>query len=130
MLSLFDNKYYKSIGKPQKLVVFIHGYNGSPEAIDYAVEYGMICCVGSIFMFVESIFTKIHQAHGNMLIPMIAQVSGAITNIIFDPLLIFGVGFFPELGIKGAAIATVLGQLVAAIIVGIKGFRKSLSGFE
>ncbi len=38
MLSLFDNKYYKSIGKPQKLVVFIHGYNGSPEAIDYAVQ--------------------------------------------------------------------------------------------
>ncbi len=97
----------------------------SPQAIDYAVEYGMICCVGSIFMFVESIFTKIHQAHGNMVIPMIAQVSGAVTNIIFDPLLIFGIGFFPELGIKGAAIATVLGQLVAAIIVGIKGFRKS-----
>ena len=97
----------------------------SPQAIDYAVEYGMICCVGSIFIFVESIFTKIHQAHGNMVIPMIAQVSGAITNIIFDPLLIFGIGFFPELGIKGAAIATVLGQLVAAIIVGIKGFRKS-----
>ena len=38
MLSLFDNKYYKSAGKPRKLVVFIHGYNGSPEAIDYAVQ--------------------------------------------------------------------------------------------
>lgn len=38
MLSLFDNKYYKSIGEPQKLVIFIHGYNGSPEAIDYAVQ--------------------------------------------------------------------------------------------
>ena len=59
--------------------------------------------------------------------PMIAQVIGTITNIIIDPLLIFGMFGLPEMGIGGAAIATVAGQIVAAIIVWKKGYRKSPS---
>lgn len=96
----------------------------SPEAVEYAVTYGTIVCVGSLGIFLESIWTKVHQASGNMRLPMVAQIAGAITNIVLDPLLIFGFGIFPAMGIAGAAIATVAGQFVAAVITGVTGFRK------
>lgn len=91
------------------------------------ITYGRIVCVFSIGLFLESIWTKILQATGNMKTPMIAQILGAVTNIILDPLLIFGLLGLPELGIAGAAIATVAGQMVAALVVMRKGFRKSPS---
>ena len=96
----------------------------SAQAVEDAVTYGTIVCVGSLGSFMEGIWSKVHQSRGNMRLPMIAQVAGALTNVIFDPLLIFGVGPFPELGVAGAAYATVLGQVVSAVIVGIKGFRR------
>ena len=96
----------------------------SEAAVKYTIDYGIIVSVGSLGIFLESIFTKVHQAYGNMKLPMIAQVVGALTNIVLDPVLIFGIGAIPALGIRGAAIATVLGQCTAAVIVGIKGFRK------
>ena len=89
----------------------------SPAAVEYAVTYGNIVSVGSLGLFLEGNWTKVHQARGNMRRPMIAQVVGALTNIVLDPLLIFGKGFFPEMGVAGAAIATVIGQFAAAIIV-------------
>ena len=91
----------------------------------FAYEYGMIVCVGSIGVFTEGIFSKILQAQGNMLLPTVAQVTGAVINVILDPILIFGWGFIPSMGVKGAAIATVVGQIVAALITGAKAFRKS-----
>ena len=56
--------------------------------------------------------------------PMAAQIIGAVTNIILDPLLIFGMCGLPKMGIAGAAVATVAGQVVAALVVMKKGFRK------
>lgn len=103
---------------------FVKISTNSPQAVEYAMQYGRIVIIGSLGIFLESIFTKIHQATGNMVLPTIAQVSGAVTNIILDPILIFGLGPFPSLGISGAAIATVIGQFVAAIITGATGFRK------
>lgn len=97
---------------------------GSQQAADYVVSYGTIVCVGSLGTFLEACFSKIHQAHGNMKLPTIAQIAGAITNITLDPLLIFGIGPVPEMGIAGAAIATVCGQFVAALITGIRGVHK------
>ena len=88
----------------------------STTAVEYAVTYGNIICAGSLGIFLESNWSKVHQASGNMRLPMIAQICGAVTNIILDPLLIFGLGFFPTMGIAGAAIATVAGQIVAAMI--------------
>lgn len=96
----------------------------TPLAVEYGVTYGTIVCIGSLGAFLEGNWTKVHQAHGNMRRPMIAQIIGAAVNIIFDPLLIFGVGFFPELGVAGAAYATVLGQIVAAAITCYGGLRK------
>lgn len=96
----------------------------SPEIIENVVVYGRIVCVFSVGLFLESIWTKVHQANGGMKLPMIAQIAGAVTNIILDPLLIFGFLGFPEMGIAGAAAATVSGQIVAALIVMKGGFRK------
>lgn len=63
----------------------------SPAAIDAAVTYGIIVSVGSLGSFLEGNWTKVHQAQGNMRLPMLAQITGALINIIFDPLLIFGI---------------------------------------
>ena len=103
----------------------------SQAIIDDVVRYGRIVCVFSFGLFLESAWTKVLQAHGDMKTPMIAQITGAVTNIILDPLLIFGVWIFPELGVSGAAIATVAGQVVAALVVLKKGFYKppKLDGF-
>lgn len=95
-----------------------------PTALSYAYTYGMIVCVGSIGLFTEGIFSKVHQAEGNMVLPTIAQICGAVFNCIVDPILIFGIGPFPKMGVAGAAIATVGGQILAAIITGAKGLRK------
>ena len=97
----------------------------SVEIINDIVAYGRIVCVFSIGLFLESIWTKVLQARGDMKTPMIAQILGAVTNIILDPLLIFGMFGFPEWGIAGAAIATVAGQIVAALVVFRQGFQKS-----
>lgn len=97
----------------------------SATVIEEVIVYGRIVCVASVGLFLESIWTKVLQAYGDMRTPMVAQIVGAITNIVLDPLLIFGLFGLPEMGIAGAAIATVAGQIVAAVIVAIKGFRRS-----
>lgn len=89
----------------------------SQEVINDVIKYGRIVSVGSIGLFLESIWTKILQAKGNMRVPMIAQILGAITNIILDPILIFGLIGFPKMGIAGAAVATIVGQIIAALVV-------------
>lgn len=99
------------------------------NAIEYAYTYGMTVCIGSLGLFMESIFTKVHQAEGNMMLPTIAQIAGAACNIILDPILIFGWGPIPALGVAGAAYATVCGQMLAAVITGIKGLRR-MPGFR
>lgn len=97
----------------------------TPQAQNYACTYGRIVCGFSFGIFLESNWSKILQSKGDMKTPMIAQVIGAVTNIVFDYLLIFGIGFFPELGVAGAAIATVMGQILAAVIVSFKGYHKA-----
>lgn len=96
----------------------------SPQVIADVVTYGRIVCLFSFGLFLESVWTKVLQARGDMKTPMIAQILGAVTNILLDPLLIFGMFGLPRMGIAGAAVATVAGQMVAALVVMKKGFRK------
>ena len=97
----------------------------SEVIIHDVIVYGRIVCVFSFGLFLESIWTKVLQSCGDMKTPMTAQIIGALTNIVLDPLLIFGMFGFPKMGIAGAAVATVSGQIMAALIVMKKGFRKS-----
>lgn len=95
------------------------------EAVTAAVTYGNIVCLGSVGLFLESCWTKVQQAQGRMRTPMLAQIAGAAVNIALDPLLIFGWGLVPPMGIAGAAYATVAGQLVAAAITLPQGYRRA-----
>ena len=97
----------------------------SPEVISDVITYGRIVCVFSFGIFFEGIWTKVLQAKGDMKTPMIAQIVGAVINIILDPILISGFWKIPSLGVAGAAIATVVGQVGAALIVMKRGMRKS-----
>lgn len=97
----------------------------SETVIRDVIIYGRIVCLFSIGLFLESMWTKILQAEGDMRTPMLAQIFGAAANIVLDPLLIFGMFGLPKLGIAGAAVATVAGQAVAALVVCKKGIRRS-----
>ena len=80
------------------------------------IQYAQIIFLGSFGLFMESNCTKLLQAKGNMVTPMLAQVAGAAINLVFDPIFIFGLFSAPELGVAGAAIATIMGQWAAMLI--------------
>ena len=86
------------------------------EIVELGIQYLSIVCVVSVGAFFGQNFEKLLVATGNTFASMISQATGAVFNIIFDPLLIFGVGPFPAMGVRGAATATVLGQIVAALV--------------
>lgn len=86
------------------------------EIIDYGTDYSTICLTLSAGIFMQFCFEKILQATGRTFLTMITHLVGAIINIILDPILIFGYFGFPRLEVAGAAIATVVGQVVAGIL--------------
>lgn len=86
------------------------------EISDYGTGYLFIITVASFGIFMAMTLERLLQATGNTFYTMITQGVGAVTNIIFDPILIFGLFGFPKMGVTGAAVATVMGQIVAMIL--------------
>ncbi len=104
--------------------VFVSSYADKGTYIyDEAVKYMAIVCIGSLFLNVQVVFEKILQATGNMVGPMICSLTGAVVNVILDPILIFGLLGAPEMGVAGAAIATVIGQLCGMTVGAIITFK-------
>lgn len=102
----------------------------------YGVDYLSVVCMASVGLFGQVTMERLMQATGKTTLAMITQLSGAITNIILDPLLILGIGPFPRLEARGAAIATIIGQIIA-FLVGIvlnqkfnKEVKVSFKGFR
>lgn len=116
---------------------FVASYAEKGTAIyDGGVTYLSIICIGSIFIHIQIVLEKVLQSTGNMVGPMICSLTGAIVNIIFDPILIFGLFGFPRMEVAGAAIATVAGQMcgmIMGIIIIVKGehlVHIQLKGFK
>ena len=94
--------------------LFFRAQTSDPEIIRLGTDYLRICCLLSVAIFLQFGFERILQATGRTFHTMLTQGLGAIINIIMDPILIFGLFGAPALGVKGAAVATVLGQICAA----------------
>ena len=90
-----------------------------PEVIAMGTNYLRICCVISFGIIFFSLFEKLLQATGRSLYSTIGQVVGAVVNIILDPIMIYGIGPVPEMGVEGAAYATVIGQVASAVLLWI-----------
>lgn len=84
-----------------------------PEICRLGVDYLSICMIFSFGTVGQIIFQRLLQSTGKTMLSMVAQLIGAVINVIFDPILIFGLCGFPAMGVKGAAIATVAGQIIA-----------------
>lgn len=97
--------------------MFFQSFTQNPEIIKMGTQYMSIVCIVSIGVFVEINIEKTLQATGNMIYPMISQLIGAITNIILDPIFIFGLLGVPKMGVAGAAIATVIGQIFSMLFL-------------
>ena len=115
---------------------FFEAFTETAQVIEMGTQYISIVTIFSFGSFVQINFEKILQATGNMFYPMLFQLVGAVTNIILDPIFIFGYFGFPKMGVAGAAVATVAGQILAmvfsvyvafcknhAVTIQIKGFR-------
>ena len=104
---------------------FYHSQTEDAEIIAYGQQYLTIVLTFSFGIFGQFIFERLLISTGRTMLTMITQGTGAIINLILDPILIFGLLGMPKLGIRGAAIATVIGQIVAAILACVMNFKKN-----
>ena len=105
---------------------FLGAFTKDENVIKLGLEYSRIVFLFAPVIMISLAFEKIFQAVGRMNETMFALLCGCISNIILDPLLIFGIGFFPKLGIKGAALATGIGQIITVIVYLIYYVKKPL----
>lgn len=113
----------------QQLIAFFDLDN--PHVIKMAEDYLNVIAFGLVFFFINPVFTAIFNGYGKSGIPFLMNTIGLVFNIIVDPLLIFGIGPFPELGVIGAGVATIMAQLIVtlAFVVYIR-YQKDCHLFE
>ncbi len=104
---------------------FMHSQTKEAEIANGGVTYLRIVCICSFGFFTQMTFEKLLQSTGKTLYTMITQSTGAIINIILDPIFIFGYAGVPKMGIAGAAIATVIGQCIAGVLAVIINLKKN-----
>ena len=135
VLTLFHGVFVALIGIFSSRA-FLSLFTKEIDVINMGYDYLIVVMGLSIGMMLEIYFERIQQSQGDMVSPMISQSLGAITNVILDPIFIFGYFGIPEMGIKGAAIATVIGQFVAMIYIiianvyGKSEIKVSFKGFK
>lgn len=95
---------------------YVRTQSQDEEIIGMAVDYLTVCCTMSFGITFFSIYEKLLQSTGRALFSTIAQIAGAVTNIILDPIMIYGLLGFPEMKVTGAALATVIGQVVSCVL--------------
>lgn len=96
---------------------YISSQTANPEVLSMGTSYLKICCVLSFGIVSFSLFEKLLQATGRSLYSTLGQVAGAVINIILDPIMIYGIGPVPKMGVEGAAYATVIGQIASAVLL-------------
>ncbi len=119
---------------------FFRSQTDIEEIVKYGTEYVRICCCLSFGMFFQIFFERMLQATGKTIYSMVSQGLGAVINIILDPILIFGLFGMPKMGVAGAALATVAGQIVGGMVgiwlnhtknkeisIQLKGFKPKFS---
>lgn len=96
--------------------IYVQSQTTNPVIIDMTVDYLRICCCISFGILFFNCFEKLLQATGKTTYSTAAQIAGAVTNIVLDPIMIYGLLGFPEMGVRGAAFATVIGQIVSFLV--------------
>ena len=95
---------------------YFRAFTSNEEIYQLSIAYLSVCSFMQIPNMVHIAIQKMIQATGNMVAPMCFQIAGVIVNFVFDPILIFGIGVFPDMGIRGAAVATVAGYSLSMIL--------------
>ncbi len=96
--------------------MYFESQTDNPEIIEYGVTYMQICLIACAGVFGGITFERLLMSTGKTGLSMVSQLTGTVFNLVFDPLLIFGLAGFPKMGIAGAAVATVLGQFAAMFV--------------